>query len=672
MCDVSLFRHLLASEISVLEANGCEASDWGNVQVAPGFMPEYLRNTRLEGAVRIGHFNRDSGSAGNIDTSVGIYNACLRNVMIGNGCLVRNVGLIQNYEIGDGAIIRNADKIVCTLDSTFGNNISVPVLIETGGREVMIYDNLTSQEAYLMSLHRYRTDILKYLFSRIEKYANALVGQSGRIGKYACVENVKEIRDVRIGAFSIISGVCRLECGTVLSSDAARTEILDGVIARDFIIKEGTQVSGYAMLNHCFVGKSCHIGQGFSAVNSLFFANCHFENGEACSLWAGPFSVSHHKATLLIACQTSFFNAGSGSNQSNHSYKLGPNKYGILERGVKLASGSYVYWPMRVGAFSTVLGHHTLHADLSSLPFSYLVEACGKTLIVPAVALRSVGVMRDVDKWPQRDGRVAYRPAGGDIPITGEDLTTFSLFNPYVIARIDEGIGILKAVSAASGDGVPGTALGLDPEKSYFSIQGAYVSSEAVRRGIALYENALHYYTLGVVAARVEGGADLQTTEEGSGDWCDYGGYIAPRAEVEKYWNEALKMSSPSDIHSSLFPFSLAAMDQWEWNWVCRTVENHWGIQPVYAGKEKLKEWITLWKKSVEVTFTDFFNDAKKEFAPALQFIYGLDGTDEEQQSEFRSINGSCDSHPFIQKLLHRKNQLLQLAGNAEIKLCDS
>lgn len=672
MCDVSLFRHLLASEIDVLEANGCEASDWGNVQVSPGFMPEYVRNTRLVGAVRIGHFSRESGGAGDIDTSAGIYNACLCNVTVGNGCFIRNVDLIRNYEIGDGAIIRNVDKIVCTLDSTFGNNIPVPVLIETGGREVMMYDNLTSQEAYLMSLHRYRADILKYLFSRIENYANALAGQPGWIGKQACVENVKEIRNVRIGAFAIISGACRLESGTVLSSDATQTEILDGVIACNFIIKEGSQVSGHAMLDHCFVGKSCHIGQGFSAVNSLFFANCHFENGEACSLWAGPFSVSHHKATLLIACQTSFFNAGSGSNQSNHSYKLGPNKYGILERGVKLASGSYVYWPMRVGAFSTVLGHHTLHADFRSFPFSYLIEDRGKTLIVPAVALRSVGVMRDVDKWPQRDGRVAYRQAGGDLPVAGEDLTTFSLFNPYMIARIEEGIGILKSVWAGSGDGVPGSALGLDSEKMYFSIQGAYVSSEAVRRGIALYENALHYYALGAVVARVEAGAELLTTEEGSGDWCDYGGYIAPRAEVEKYWNELLKISSPLDVHSSLFPFSYATIAQWEWNWVCRTVESHWGIQPAFAGKEKLKEWITLWKKSVEITFTDFLNDAKKEFAPALQFIYGLDGTDEDRQSEFLTINGICEFHPFIQKLLHRKNQLLQLAGNAEIKLCDS
>ena len=37
----------------------------------------------------------------------------------------------------------------------------------------------------------------------------------------------------------------------------------------------------------------------------------------------GPYTVSHHKSSLLIAGMFSFFNAGSGSNQSNHLFKSG-------------------------------------------------------------------------------------------------------------------------------------------------------------------------------------------------------------------------------------------------------------------------------------------------------------------------------------------------------------
>jgi hypothetical protein len=38
---------------------------------------------------------------------------------------------------------------------------------------------------------------------------------------------------------------------------------------------------------------------------------------------------------LLLAGLFSFFNAGSGTNQSNHLYKLGPVHQGVLERGCK-------------------------------------------------------------------------------------------------------------------------------------------------------------------------------------------------------------------------------------------------------------------------------------------------------------------------------------------------
>lgn len=92
---------------------------------------------------------------------------------------------------------------------------------------------------------------------------------------------------------------------------------------------------------------------------------CHF---------AGPFTVTHHKSTLLIAGMFSFMNAGSGSNQSNHMYKLGPIHQGALERGAKTTSDSYILWPARIGAFSLVMGRHVNHPDTSDLPFSYLIE----------------------------------------------------------------------------------------------------------------------------------------------------------------------------------------------------------------------------------------------------------------------------------------------------------
>ena len=177
------------------------------------------------------------------------------------------------------------------------------------------------------------------------------------------------------------------------------------MIADNFIISSGSHLTDNATFTNCFIGQACHFGHGYSASDSLFFSNCQGENGEACAIFAGPFTVTHHKSTLLIAGHFSFMNAGSGSNQSNHMYKLGPIHQGILERGAKTSSDSYILWPSRVGAFSLVMGRHVNHSDTTWLPFSYLIEQQNTTYLVPGVNLRSVGTIRDAQKWPKRDAR---------------------------------------------------------------------------------------------------------------------------------------------------------------------------------------------------------------------------------------------------------------------------
>ena len=87
-----------------------------------------------------------------------------------------------------------------------------------------------------------------------------------------------------------------------------------------------------------------------------------------------------HKSSLLIAGMFSFLNAGSGSNQSNHMYKLGPIHQGVVERGSKTTSDSYILWPAKVGAFSLIMGiwGTNFYVVLISVFFIY---ACSTTLL---------------------------------------------------------------------------------------------------------------------------------------------------------------------------------------------------------------------------------------------------------------------------------------------------
>ena len=79
-------------------------------------------------------------------------------------------------------------------------------------------------------------------------------------------------------------------------------------------------------------------------------------------------------------------------------YKLGPVHQGIIERGSKTGSDSYILWPGKIGAFTMVLGRHYGNPDTSEHPFSYLIDDNGKSVLMPAQNLFSVGTTRDVEK----------------------------------------------------------------------------------------------------------------------------------------------------------------------------------------------------------------------------------------------------------------------------------
>lgn len=452
-------RTLTSQEIQILQQQSCTATDWQLVQVDEPFMPQLISNVCFTGRVYL----------------------------------------------GIGVTLRNISDLGSTGQTTFANGIEVGVLREDGGMEVVIHDELSSMEAAFEVLEAQRQPALVKAMQDAAR-AKAKVCDGSVIEAGAVVTDVRQLTDVHIGVAAHVVGAVRLEDVSLCSRADAKSGVGDGVILEHVIISEGSHVGDGAQLDNCFVGQGCHIGRMYSATQSLFFANCHFENGEACAYFAGPYSVSHHKATLMIACMTSFFNAGSGSNQSNHSYKMGPNKYGQLQRGAKLGSSSYVYWPMQVGAFSTVIGHHTGHQNLCALPFSLVTEGAGGTHIIPGQAFRSVGTRRDSAKWPKRD----KRPESAR-----RDLICFDMLNPYTVGYILRGLEILTRMK----------------EQGHNDYLGCRIASHQVTRGIQLYQQALDIYVGQALERLASTPACLMAVpqEDVVGEWADYGGMIVPR-----------------------------------------------------------------------------------------------------------------------------------------------
>ncbi len=393
-----MYRSLTIDEIGALEAQGCTAADWAEIEVSENFSTSRIHDVEFSGKIRLGRLDGTFRRPGGLERHSAIRRATLHNASIGDDAYISTCN-IANYDIAANSYIENVDNIISTLDSSFGVGTEVSVLNETGGREVPVYERLSAQTAYLIAMYRNRRTMVERLITMIKVHAAKLFGCRGQIGEGAEIVNSGSITNVNIGPHTQIEGAARLADGTIASTAADPVYVGRGVIAEGFVFASGSRVADGAVVHHCFIGQATRLTNLFSAHDSLFFANCSCENGEAAAIFGGPYTVTMHKSSLLIAGMFSFLNAGSGSNQSNHMYKLGPIHQGVVERGSKTTSDSYILWPAKIGAFSLVMGRHVNHPDTSRLPFSYLIEGGNESFLVPGINLRSVGTIRDAQKW---------------------------------------------------------------------------------------------------------------------------------------------------------------------------------------------------------------------------------------------------------------------------------
>lgn len=638
------FRSLTDEEINRLESQLCSASDWKDVWVAERFTPDYVHHARFSGKVCLGVFEHEFTLPGGICKHSGLSYVTLHNVTVGDNCCIENVkNYIANYEIGAYTFIENVDIILVNRKSRFGNGVEVSVLNETGGREVMIHDRLSAHQAYIMALYRHRPQLIERMKALVEAYADEHASDRGTIGSHVTIVNSGYIKNVRIGDYCEIEGAGRLKNGSINSNVDDPVHIGYGVVCDDFIISSGSHIEDGTMMTRCFVGQACHMGHNYSASDSLFFSNCQEENGEACAIFAGPFTVTHHKSTLLIAGMFSFMNAGSGSNQSNHMYKLGPIHQGALERGAKTTSDSYILWPARIGAFSLVMGRHVNHPDTSDLPFSYLIEDKNTTYLVPGVNLRSVGTIRDAQKWPKRDLRKdPFRL----------DQINYNLLSPYTIQKMMKGRSILKELERVSGE-----------TSETYSYQSAKIKNSALNKGIKFYETAIHKFLGNSVIKRLEEihfkndeevrQRLLPDTSIGQGEWVDISGLIAPKTEIERLMSdiETGVLHTVDQIHDR-FAEMHANYYTYEWTWAYGKMLEFYGLDAETITAKDIINIVHQWQQSVVWLDKMVYEDAKKEFSLSSMTGFGADGSKEEQMLDFEQVRGVFESNPFVTAVL--------------------
>ncbi len=633
------YRSFTPQEIEQLELQGCTAENWSQIEVHPDINIKYLRWVRFSGHCQLGKFEKAFTLPGGIHKHSGIFHASLHNVSLGDDCCVENIkNYIANYDVANDCFLENVDIIMVDGETSFGNGVQVSVLNETGGREVTIHEHLTAQEAYMQAMYRHRPQLIERLKQMSDEIVASHTATRGYIGPHSTIVDTGYVKNIYVGPYTKIEGAGRLKNGSLMSREESPIHIGYGVIAEDFIVQDGSEIEDCTTITRCYVGQSCTLGHGYSASDSLFFCNCQEENGEACAIFAGPFTVTHHKSTLLIAGIFSFMNAGSGSNQSNHMYKLGPIHQGAMERGAKTASDSYILWPARIGAFSLVMGRHTANSDTSALPFSYLIEKKGETWLAPAVNLRSVGTIRDAQKWPKRDRR---HPEGR------LDLVNFTLLSPSTTDNMVRGFEVLEQLRSLSG-----------ATSDIYTYQSAKITHSALERGIQLYRMAIRKFLGNSLISRLEktlqpDGSYLPLRPEsnlGEGDWLDLSGLIAPHTSITQLMNdiESGKVNSNEQLAQRLHDIHAKYYD-YEWAWAYQLMLHFYGLtEEQLAEKAHQANIIRDWKEAVVQLDEMLYSDAQKEFSLSTKTGFGFDGNRSTAEADFEQVRGQFQSNPFV------------------------
>ena len=591
------YRPLTSEEIEVLKSNDCWAEDWTSVNVAEDFKPNFMHRVMLYGEVNIGAFNKNVEVSQGFVKHAGINNATLRNVTIGDDCLIENMGnFINNYTIGDDCYISNISTMETTEGATYGEGNLVSVLNEVGEGNVILFSDLNSQLAAFMVKHFSDKDLKEMIRQLIKTDIDNKMPERGQIGNNVKIVNTKEITNCIINDFCEVNGASRLSDCTLLGSAHGNVYIGTGVIAENSIIAEGASVINSVKIQDCYVGEACQLSNGFTASTSIFFANSYMSNGEACAAFCGPFTASHHKSSLLIGGMFSFYNAGSATNFSNHAYKMGPMHWGILERGSKTASGAYLLMPATLGSFSVCFGKLMHHPNTRNLPFAYLIADGDKMFLIPGRNITTVGLYRDIKKWPKRDLRAQENR---------KSIVNFDWLSPFSVGEILKGKKILESLREVTGDNV-----------SQYLYHEYIIPASSLHKGIKYYDIALRIY-MGAVLKRVlkrDPSITPPATQTGIGDWDDLSGLLLPVSEEERIVND-LQDGTIDSIQQLIERFEEidANYRQYQWAWTYKMVCDYYGISEITL--EDANRIHEDYIKARRSWIAEIKKDAEKEYA---------------------------------------------------------
>ena len=235
------------------------------------------------------------------------------------------------------------------------------------------------------------------------------------------------------------------------------------------------------------------------------------------------------------------------------------------------------------------------HPDTRCLPFSYLI-AYGETMyLVPGRNITTVGLYRDIKKWPKRDKRSKQ---------SKKSIINFDWLSPFTVGEILQGIKILENLRNASGDNV-----------TTYNFHEYVINASSLKKGLKYYDIALRIY-MGAVLKRAqkEGFIGVPQSDDGQGPWCDLSGLLLPESEEQRLVND-IKNGNIDNIGEVLDRFEEIdrRYSDFRWAWSYQLIMDYYHLNYLdEAACERIRE---DYVRARRAWIAEIRKDAEKEFA---------------------------------------------------------
>jgi hypothetical protein len=306
------------------------------------------------------------------------------------------------------------------------------------------------------------------------------------------------------------------------------------------------------------------------------------------------------------------------------------------------------------------MGRHYRNTDTSDIPFSYLIENSNESFLAPGVTLRSIGAIRDTQKWPKRDRRK------DDYLL---DCIVFNMLNPYSVQKIIRGVSILENLKKISGQA-----------SDHYMYNSAKMTNQALEKGLCLYRLGITKYLGSLLVKKLEA-AEYSNEEEmrrqiapsgseGVGEWVDMAGLPAPVDKVAELIEdiENKRITSLRRLNDIYHEWKDSYL-QWSWSWIASRLKSEAGIAVETVTARQLVSFVEKWKNAVVTLDNLIFEDAKKEFTLKSQTGFGIDGKDKTRISDFENVRGEFTDHPAVREIIEHIDRKSKLADRVIDKL---